>query len=174
MIDAFVHADGFTHILAFLVLLSRIGDVVSTRLVTPTLRLEANPIVRRLGWRFAASTLLVAAIPYVMLELGVVVLTTSLLVAGSNFSRGWLVHALGEAEYEDLLLRAASRGNRRVALGFILAGAAHVAAAGVVLMWLSTPNQWGFYSGFGVLSYGVVVAIHGSLFVVRLFRRVGR
>jgi hypothetical protein len=147
---------------------------VSTRLVTPTLRLEANPIVRRLGWRFAASTLLVAAIPYVMLELGVVVLTTSLLVAGSSFSRGWLVHALGEAEYEDLLLRVASRGKRRVALGFILAGAAHVAAAGVVLMWLSTPYQWGYYSGLGVLFYGLVVAIYGSLFVVRLFRRAGR
>ena len=77
-------------------------------------------------------------------------------------------------ESEDLLLRVASRGNRRVALGFILAGAAHVAAAGVVLMWLSTPNQWGYFCGLGVLSYGLVVAIHGSLFVVRLFRRVGR
>ena len=174
MIDAFVHADGFTHLLAFLVLLSRIGDVVSTRLVSPTLRLEANPIVRRLGWRFAASTLVIALIPYFMLELGVVVLTTSLLVAGSNFSRGWLAHTLGEAEYQELLLRVASRGNRRVGLGFILAGAAHVAAAGLVMMWLSTPSQWGYYSGLGVLLYGLVVAIYGSLFVVRLFRRVGR
>jgi hypothetical protein len=174
MVDAFVHADGFTHLLAFLVLLSRIGDVVSTRLVTPTLRLEANPIVRRLGWRFAATTLVIAVVPYFLLPLGVVVLTTSLLVAGSNLSRGWLVHALGEAEYEDLLLRAASRGRRRVALGFILAGAAHVALAGVVLMWLSTPSQWGYYSGLGVLTYGLVVAIHGSAFAIRLFRRVGR
>ena len=174
MIDAFVHANGYTHVLAFLVLLSRIGDVVSTRLVSPTLRLEANPLVRRLGWRFAASTLVIALIPYFMLEMGVVVLTTSLLVAGSNFSRGWLVHALGETEYEDLLLRAASRGRRRVALGFIQAGAAHVALAGLVLMWLSTPSQWGYYSGLGVLTYGLVVAIHGSLFVVRLFRRAGR
>ena len=98
MLDAFVRADGFTHLLAFLVLLSRIGDVVSTRLVTPTLRLEANPIVRRLGWRFAATTLVIAVVPYFLLPLGVVVLTTSLLVAGSNLSRGWLVHALGEAE----------------------------------------------------------------------------
>ncbi len=75
---------------------------------------------------------------------------------------------------EELLLRVASRGNRRVALGFILAGAAHVAAAGLVMMWLSTPIQWGYYSGLGVLFYGLVAAIYGSLFVVRLFRRVGR
>jgi hypothetical protein len=49
MIEAILHADGFTHLLAFFVLLSRIGDVVSTRLVSPTLRLEANQIVRRVG-----------------------------------------------------------------------------------------------------------------------------
>ena len=42
------------------------------------------------------------------------------------------------------------------------------------MMWLSAPSQWGYYSGLGVLLYGLVVAIYGSLFVVRLFRRVGR
>ncbi len=174
MIDAFVHADWFTHLLAFLVLLSRISDVVSTRLITPTLRLEANPVVRRLGWGFAFTTLLIGLIPYFMTTFGVVVLTTSLLVAGSNFSRGWVAHAIGEAEYEEFLLRVASRGSRRVAVSFILAGAAHFALAGAVLMWLSAQNQWGFYVGVGVLFYGFVVALHGSLFVSRLFRRVGR
>jgi hypothetical protein len=174
MIDAIVQADWFTHVLALLVLLSRIGDVVSTRLITPTLRLEANPLVVRLGWRFAIATLLVALIPYFMTTLGVAVLTVSLLVAGSNFSRGWVAHAIGEAEYEEFLLRAASRGSRRVAVRFILAGAAHVVLAGAVLMWLSTPSQWGYYFGFGVVAYGLVVAVHGSRFVNRLFRRAGR
>jgi hypothetical protein len=52
-----------THLISFLLLLSRLGDIGSTYLITPTLKLEANPIVRRLKWRFAAVTILAAAIP---------------------------------------------------------------------------------------------------------------
>jgi hypothetical protein len=54
MIEAVYNADWFTHITAVLVLLSRLGDIVSTRLVTPTLQLEANSIARHLGWRYAS------------------------------------------------------------------------------------------------------------------------
>jgi hypothetical protein len=38
------------HAVAFLLLLARIGDVGSTYLISPTLKLEANPIIRRLRW----------------------------------------------------------------------------------------------------------------------------
>jgi hypothetical protein len=51
------------HVIAFLLLLARIGDVGSTYLISPTLKLEANPIIRRLRWPFAGITILVAAIP---------------------------------------------------------------------------------------------------------------
>jgi hypothetical protein len=47
----------FVHILARLVFLSRVGDIGSTWLVTPKLLLEANPFVRRLGYRFALPLL---------------------------------------------------------------------------------------------------------------------
>jgi hypothetical protein len=54
----------FVHVLAALVLLSRIGDVVSTLLVTPTFALEANALARR----FKRSVMLLGfglvAVPY--------------------------------------------------------------------------------------------------------------
>jgi hypothetical protein len=166
-----MNETGFTHILAVLLLFSRIGDVVSTRLATPTLRLETNAIARRLGWPFAAATLLVALVPYYSPPMGVALLAASLLVTGSNLSRGWVAHVLGEADFEEILLRAARRGRRRVVLGFVLAGAAHVMFAGLLLMWLSGSVGWSYWFGMGMLGYGLVMSVHGSLFVLRLFRR---
>lgn len=44
------------------ILITRIGDIVSTRLITPTLKIEANPIVRRLGWKFTWAALAVCLV----------------------------------------------------------------------------------------------------------------
>jgi hypothetical protein len=43
------------HVIAFLLLIARLGDVGSTYLLSPTLKLEANPIMRRLRWPFVHS-----------------------------------------------------------------------------------------------------------------------
>jgi hypothetical protein len=66
-------AQHFDTVLAILILIGRLGDIVSTYLVSPTLALEANPIVRRLGWRFAIATIVVAGIPYFDVSAGVMV-----------------------------------------------------------------------------------------------------
>ena len=164
----------FTHTVAVLLLVSRLADVLSTRLVTPTLRLEANPFVRQLGWRFAVSSLLLALIPYFMLPVGIAILAASLLVSASNFSRGWLAHAVGEDTYEELLMRAGQTGRRRTALDFVLTGGGFACLAGLILMWLSGsqdhPAHW---FGFGIVVYGGAVAGYGYLFVARTFERAG-
>lgn len=67
MLEFFFSEDHFTHTLAALVLVSRLGDIGSTLLATPTLALEANPMARR----FKKSTLMLglglAFFPYVRL-----------------------------------------------------------------------------------------------------------
>ena len=172
MIDWFRYADSFTHTIAGLVLLGRLGDVVSTRLVTPRLLLEANPLARRLGWRFAWSSLLLALIPYYSPPLGIAALAASLMVSASNLSRGWMFRALGETGSDEFLLRVAASSDRATALGFLLGGAAFVVVAGVVLMWLSgSPGAPSYWFGVGIVIYGCAIALHGSLFIVRLFRR---
>ena len=68
--------EPYVHVIAALAVISRIADVLSTYLVTPTLKLEANSIARRFGWWYALLTILIGFVPYVSPALGVVVLTT--------------------------------------------------------------------------------------------------
>jgi hypothetical protein len=161
------------HALAALVLLSRLGDVVSTRLATPRLALEANAVVRRLGWPFAWLTLLLALTPYLHAGFGVVVLTASLLVTAGNLSRGWAARTLGEAETMEFMLRAARRGRRAAALAFTWAASAVLALLGSLLMDLSGPEAWGYWFGFGIVVYALAIALHGTSFIVRIFRQAG-
>src|SRR5262245_5833640 len=172
MIDWLLRADASTHTIAALLLLARLGDVISTRLISPTLRLEANIVVRRLGWRFAWLTLLVALVPYVSLRVGIAALAMSLLVSASNLTRGWMFRALGELEADQFLLSVAAKSRLTTALGFVLSGAMFVVVAGAVLVWLSeSPDVSTYWFGVGIVLYGVAIALHVGGFVVRLFRR---
>ncbi|HYE74981.1 MAG TPA: hypothetical protein VEF04_16690, partial [Blastocatellia bacterium] len=99
----------FEHCLFVLLLISRLGDIISTYLATPTLKLEANPLARRLRWPFAVCTVLVSFIAYFNTFIAVVMLVPFLFVSASNLSRVWLIRALGEDAYLDLLLTAAWR-----------------------------------------------------------------
>ena len=159
------------HLLAVLVLASRIGDALSTYLLSPTLLLEMNVIVSRGGWSIALLSLLVSLVPYYSTGLGVVVLTTSFLATGSNLSRCWVARALGEAEYRAIFLRAASRAKRSSALMLVLASASCPTFVGSLLMWFSgSETEWGYWFGLGIALYGVAIALHGSSFVFQLFR----
>ena len=84
------------HVVALATLVSRLGDIGTTFLVTPTLKVEANPIVRRFRWRYAIATLAVALIPYYSLHGGIIVFTISSLIAALNASEAMLARSVGE------------------------------------------------------------------------------
>ena len=163
--------ENFEHVLCGLILISRLGDVITTRLATPRLRLEANPIVRKLGWPFAVLTLLACLIPYYNTALGVMVLAPFLLVSAANAGKIWFLRAYGEAEYAALVVRLARKSRLSVALAGVAASGGFVILAGLVLWFLSPPEQWGHWFGLGVMLYGFVVALYGSLHYVRIFRK---
>ena len=163
-------SDSLPHVIAALLLIGRLGDLISTRIVTPRLKLEANPAVRRGGWPLAAVSLLLVSAPYFHLQISVAVLATSLLISASNLSRGWVAHALGEAEYQSILMRAARSGRRGVALAYVVASGAFASLAGGVLMWLSGGAiALSYWFGFGIVFFGVLFAFYGASFVVRVF-----
>src|SRR5262245_3772249 len=101
------------HVLSVLILVGRIGDILSTRLATPRLKLEANPIVRKLGWRYAALTLLFCLVPYYNTALGVMLLVFNFVVCFSNFGKVWLPRTMGEDAYDDLLCDLARKSTLR-------------------------------------------------------------
>jgi len=160
----------FEHVLFALLLLSRIGDVLSTYLATPKLRLEANPIVRRLRWPFAIATVLVSFVAYVDTTLAVMLLVPCLLICASNFSKVWMLRTMGEDAYLEMLVGTASRGNLSRAIVGVLVSAAFTALAGVVLMILSTERTWGFPFGMGIVVFAAVQVYFGVLSYRRIFR----
>lgn len=99
------------HVLFVLLLISRIGDIGTTYIATPKLKLEANPIVRKFRWPFALLSLLVAFVAYLNIGTALFALVLFLLVCASNASKMWLMRVLGEDEYLQLyssLVRKAS------------------------------------------------------------------
>jgi hypothetical protein len=170
-VDQFIY-DNLKHILCLLILISRLGDIISTYVITPSLKLEANPLIRKLGWRFAFLTLLVCLIPYWHPGAAVMVLVPSLLVTSSNISKYWVVKSIGEEEYSKRLLLFAARSKLSHALFSVLAASFFLILAGLVLLFLCfDPMEWGYWFANGIIVYGLVVALYGSLYSCRLFKK---
>lgn len=163
--------NNLVHAVAALVLIGRLGDIGSTYFVTPTLALEANPVVRRLGWSFAAASLLLCLVPYYHVGLGLMAAVTSLMVAGSNLSRAWVSRALGEKETLAMLRVAAGRIPRWKAIASVVVGACFVAlAAGVLILTSGGSKAGAFWFALGLLIYAAAIALYGVLFVLRIYR----
>jgi hypothetical protein len=161
----------FEHVLCALIFIGRIGDIGSTYLATPRLTLEGNPIVRKLGWRFAALSLLLCLVPYYYTPLGVMVAVPSLMVSASNIAKLWSVRALGEERYREFLYTEARSGKLSHAIAGVLVSQMFLALVALLLLFLS-PNpwvDWGFWIAMGMLTYVLAMALYGCLFVRRIF-----
>jgi len=171
MNDFLRQGHNLEHVLALLILVARVGDIGSTYLATPTLKLETNPVARRLKWPMGLLSLGLCLTPYYNTALAVMVLVPSLLVSASNLSRGWVAHAVGEEEMLAFLQRAVGHISRGKALAFTLGAGAFIVLAGGVLLVLSGGQQsWAYWFAWGMLLYGVVIGLYSSLFVLRLHR----
>src|SRR5437879_5162875 len=85
-----------------LLLFARGMDFLSTRVATPNLVLEGNPIAKLLGWKWGGLVNLVICFCTAMWPLpAIVISTTSVLVAARNFQQAWLMRSLGEENYRD-------------------------------------------------------------------------
>jgi hypothetical protein len=162
------------HVIAFLLLLARIGDVGSTYLVSPQLKLEANPLVRRFRWPFAVVSILIAAIPYYSLPIGIAALILSLLVCASNCSRLWLVRTMGETEYHSLVIDVARRAPLGLGIVYCLLSPLCMALIGgiIFLFYPDRHNDWAYYFALGFFAYAFAVGLYGTLGFLR-YRREG-
>jgi hypothetical protein len=156
-----------------LLLVARLGDIGSTWLATPNLKLESNPVVRKLRWWYAWATLLICFVPIVSLGVGAALTVASLLVTASNLSKGWLMRSLGEDGYIFLMEQTAARSSLVAAVGFVLGSSAAVALVGWLLLVTSGGEEtWAYWGATGILLYAGVVAFYGTISAVKLFRAV--
>ena len=168
--------DHLKPVLCVLLLISRLGDILSTYMVTPSLALEANPIVKKLGWPFAWLTVLICVAPYVNVPGSLSLLVAFLLVSASNTSKIWMVRAMGETEYRRLLLRLASRSRLSHALlaTWVSCGFMMLTGAVICLFYPDPAADPGFWLGGGVVLYALVLGGYGTRSFVRLFAEAKR
>ena len=159
------------HGVALLIFIGRLGDVWSTHLLTPTMALEANPLVRRHRIAMFALGFLLCLVPYFDVPLGVMVAVPSFLVSASNLSRAWMVRALGEDEIRALTRRAARRSTLAHALALVWGASAFFVLAAVPLWWLAADDDVAWYFANGVALYGLIFGLYATIAFVRIFDR---
>ena len=154
-----------------LLVMARGMDFLSTWIATPRLVLEANPLARRLGWRWgvAVNVLFCLAIAGWGLP-SIIVATTSVLVAARNFQTAWLMRTLGEETYRHWIKEQLRQADP-VLYWFCLWGQSLLwAGVGTALVLFSGLDPVPLAVGMGMIAYAVAVLFYTSLAVRRLRR----
>jgi hypothetical protein len=160
-------------ILLACVAFARAMDFLSTWVATPNLLLEANPIARKMGWKFgivlnAALCFLFAFWPLP----AIVITTTSMLVAARNFQSAWLMRSMGEVNYRVWMTERLMQSPRALLFGCIFAQTLLYTLVGIALMYFA---GWliPFGIGLGMITYALAIAVYTTISVWRAaFRRL--
>jgi len=152
-----------------LLVLARGADLLSTWIATPTLLLEGNPFMRRLGWKGGIVLNLVGCAGCALLPMAaVVVITTSLLVAARNFQVAWLMRSWGEEAYRHWYATRLGEAPLWLYL-FCLAGQClPIGIIGAALMLYHRPDSVAFAVGLGMMVYTVAVLFYSGLALWRI------
>ena len=159
-------------VLIFLII-GRGADLFSTWVATPNLVLEANPIARFLGWRLALplNVVLCAVFSFFLLP-GIIIGTTSALVAARNFQQAWLMRTWGEEHYRSWYVERLRETPLSLFLGCLVLQNLLVAGIGGILVWSgvsgSTILPVPFGIGLGILTYAVTVVFYTLLALWRI------
>lgn len=156
--------------LAALILLSRLADIGTTLLATPRLRLESNPLVRRLPRTTAIASLFLCLLPYWAPGPSLVILVPSLLVSASNAAKLWTYRAVGEERAFETALATAARAHVGPTLAVLMLPPLIFAVLAAVLMlfYPDPARDWGYWFALGILTYALALFIYGPLNFFRL------
>jgi len=158
----------------FLVLLifSRAMDFLSTWIATPNLVLEANPIARKLGWRWGIPVNLALCFGFACWPLpALIISTTSVLVAARNFQSAWIMRAIGEDTYRLWIRERLEETPVGLFLFCLFGQTTLVAAVGGGLIWFSGLTLVPLGIGMGLVAYAGAVAFYTLISLWRNRRR---
>ncbi|MBI2926892.1 MAG: hypothetical protein HYY24_14445 [Verrucomicrobia bacterium] len=175
MIDEFL-PFGSRHYIALLavLILARGMDFLSTWVATPNLVLEANPIAKRLGWKWGALLNVAICAFFAVWPLpAIVLITTSLLVAARNFQSAWLMRSLGEESYRSWIAERIAQSSLPLHVFCLMSQTLLTAAIGGVLMLFSEWRLVPFSVGMGIVTYAVAVTFYTLLSLWRQRRAAG-
>ena len=147
------------NIFFILLLFARATDILSTRIATPNLLLEANPIARKLRWRWGIIVNFFLCVGFAFWPLtAVIISTTSVLVAARNFQLAWLMRIMGEANYRAWFSERLEETPPSLFLFCLFAQTVLTGLVGGALLLFSRPEQWiAVGIGTGILGYALAV-----------------
>ena len=157
-----------------LLLAGRGADFFSTWLATPHLVLEANPIARKLGWRWGSAANVALCGVFAQWPLpAIIIATTSALVAAHNFKNAWIMRTMREQAYR---LWMSERMRETPLALFLLCLSGHVVLTGAVggaLIWISAGDIGPLGIGTGIVGYAIAVLVYTLISVWRRRPRAG-
>jgi hypothetical protein len=158
------------HFLFVVLLISRVGDILTTYVATPNLRLESNPIMRKLRWPFAIISIFVAFIAYVDLGLALMAAVLFLLVCASNASKMWMMRVLGEEEYLKLYSSVVQRASLAFSLVCLWAPSFFIFILGIAIH--AFTQGTGRNAADGFFLYAFVMGFYGTLSYLRARKKL--
>jgi hypothetical protein len=159
--------------MALIVAAGRAADLVSTRLATPTLAAEANPLARWLGWRWGVALNAVVVVPLAAMWplVAVSLAVSSSMVAARNLQWAWIIRSMGEHEYRHWMGWRVAEAGPALPFACHVGEAVLVIAVGACLMTFAEWRLAPFGVGLGLVGYGVAV---GSFTTLSLWRARAR
>ena len=158
-------------ILLAIVFSARAADFISTWIATPNLLLEANPLARKLGWKWSLIlNFVVASIIPIWPLPSVVIATTSILVAARNLQSAWVMRSMGEGRYRLFMSERFAETRPAIYLTCVLGQSGLLAALGGALMFFSGLLLVPFGVGMGLITYSVAISVF-TLSYSRRWRR---
>jgi len=146
-------------------------DFFSTWVATPNLLLEANPIARKMGWKFGIVINVAICVAFALWPLpAVVVTTTSVLVAARNFQSAWLMRSMGELSYRLWMGERLAEAGRSLFIFCLVAQTLIYTLLGLILLYFSEWRLIPFGIGMGLITFGVAVFAYSLLSVWRILR----
>jgi len=172
MVDAVPFGGGAYVTFLVLMLFCRAMDFLSTWVATPNLVLEANPIARKLGWRWGIPVNVALCLAFACWPLpAVIISTTSVLVAARNFQSAWLMRAIGEDTYRVWISERLAETPIGLFLFCLFGQTSLVAGVGGVLIWFGELSLVPLGIGLGLVAYAAAVALYTLISLWRNRRR---
>jgi hypothetical protein len=177
---AFASRDYFLMVL--LLAFARGLDLFSTRVATPNLVLEGNPVAKFLGWHWGIVVNIGLCLGMAFWPATAIALSTfSVLVASRNFQSAWLMRTMGEERYREWHVARIRETPIVLYLSCLIGHTLLIAAVGGAIMFyganiLSAPTLISAVAplsiGMGIVGYAVAVVFYIMLAVWRLRRPV--
>ena len=154
-----------------LMLFARGMDILSTRVATPRMVLEGNPIAKFMGWKWGMLFNLAICLGFAFWPIPALVISTcSVLVAARNFQSAWLMRTMGEEAYRDWFVSLLRQRGFGLYLACLFAQAVLTGLVGVAVMYFGQYSEALVAIGTGIIGYAAAVLLFTLLAVWRMRR----